>query len=177
MVRIVIICNYRCFSLDCRSFIGYTLSMQSYYERLVQLSPYPVYITSVPFRFSGCFWYGDGSGMQPYEKPDFRPHIDISPFCTQNDEICTLVHEIGHAIHYRRHCKCYCTDDIYLRELHAYRFSLRFMLRYKMMGALRYEHNCIKNHAIKHSQVYQDVFAKIKTEKIWKKIENFFGSH
>ena len=82
-----------------------------------------------------------------------------------------LAHEIGHALCHKRHCNCFINGDKALRELHAMRFSLRFMLRYKLTAALRQE---IKSLSGKYKN---DHFRKatklIKKEKIWRESLRF----
>ena len=133
------------------------------FDKLIQISPYPVKIEHLPFRYSGGFWYGSSNGHVPYQEKDFNPYIAISPLIKlPTFQIATLVHEIGHAIHYKRHCVCYTTHRE-LAEYHAELFALRFLLRYKLKGALRIKIKYIKKYAC--SNILSGLFKM----KIWKR--------
>lgn len=139
----------------------------SQYDRLVRLSPYLVNINSTPLNYGY-------TGMFTHKKAEYHPHIDISNQITlQSEKTATLLHEIGHAIHYRRHCKCYQTDDRVLKEYHAQKFALRFMLRYKLTGALRWDIQNWEYNAHTYSEVYQKAFAQLQQDKIWHKCKNY----
>lgn len=155
--------------------MGYTLNMKtSYYNQVKQLSPYPVDENNTDSRYMGSFWWGKTGDNRPYADKNFKPYISISPLIKRDaDKTATLVHELGHALHYRRHCKCYTTNNSELRELHAYRFTMRFMLRYKMRAALRSEIKWLRSKSL-HG-FYLDASRQLQTEKIWFKCLEFLG--
>lgn len=132
----------------------------SYFNQLKQLSPYPI-----SNFLDSRFVYGGKS-----------PVIMISTL-VKNPAIKTamLAHEIGHAIHYKRNCKCFINNDQVLIELHAHRFALHFMLRYKFIGALHYCILYTKNNMSHFPRHYVVAFEQLQTEKIWDKCLKFLG--
>lgn len=140
------------------------------FDRLVAISPYPVRKRSTIMMYSGVFWWGEIGDTKPYQSKDFTPMIDIDITQKPNARlISTLIHEIGHAIHYKRHCRCYIEHDNFLAEYHAERFALRFMLRYKLKAALRYEINDMMCHINKYSVQWQHIIERLQQDKIWRK--------
>lgn len=149
--------------------------MSTQFDRLVKISPYPVSMGLIPLGYAGVFRWGNAGDRQPYAGADFKPSIQISRrIISRQKKVATLLHEIGHAIHYRRHCRCY-TDhsDYFLTEYHAQRFALRYMLRYKLKGALRYEIEDMKRDQHQYSKQWQAVIKQLMQEKIWEKCENY----
>lgn len=132
----------------------------SYYNQLERIAPYPVVNYEENPKYGGRFVYGD------------KPVIKIAPYMkTPAIRVAILVHEIGHAIHYKRGCKC--MDEWELSELHAHRFALRFMLRYKFVTALRYTIRHTINGMPHFPRYYVTAFEQLQTEKIWQKCLDF----
>ena len=145
------------------------------YEELKRLSPCPIN-KNVPTSvgYNGEFWWGKIGDIRPYDSPDFEPFITIATFITNPAKrISVLVHEIGHALHHRRHCKCFTdVNRGVLVELHAMRFALRFMLRYRLTDALRQEIDALSG---THNEPYATAANLIKKEKIWNRCLDFLG--
>lgn len=133
----------------------------SQFNRIAQISPVPVNIDNV--RIS-CFWFND-------QRISIAKHIR-----TQPERISVLLHEIGHAIHYRRNCKCYKNNDYTLQEYHAEKFALRFLLRYKLTGALRWNVHDFEHNLYKYDPICQDVFAQLQQDEIWHKCKKYLTS-
>lgn len=145
-------------------------------KKLVILAPYDVWFEPTKPGMSGWFSWGNSGDTVPYcnYKKDFKPSITIDKNDESAKQVCTLVHEIGHAKHYQRKCKCYIQNNRYLRELHATRFELRFLLRYKLKSALKYAISTYQSFNIMFMpELHQQVAEQIRTEKIWQKALDF----
>lgn len=148
--------------------MNYTLN------KLIDLAPYPVR-SKLILQYTGYFRYTNDGNSITYRDTGFMPTISINSAESNPIQICTLVHEIGHALHYRRKCKCYTQNSRYLKELHATRFELRFLLRYKLYAALEYAMESYIQ-SVHSSPIYQQVSDQIKTEKIWQKVIDYLDS-
>ncbi len=135
------------------------------YIKIAMLSPYPIYDRSFVSIY-GRFCHSN-------DDIDYMPHIELDKNITGAKKLTVLIHELTHARHYKRNCKCYRENDYYLKELHAYQFGLRFAIRYKMMAILKclYHHMTCKE-IVNYPQGHQKAITQLKTEKIWKKVEN-----
>lgn len=136
---------------------------------IIGLSPYPI---TRAYTGSGAFCWGTGLGIWPYQQIDFEPYIEIPDCLPDADCVAILLHEIGHALCFRKHCRCFAVgDNRYLRELHAYRFALRYMVRYKLIDALQHEYDNMVFGFYEYLPIYQKAVRQIKREKIWQEIE------
>ena len=132
------------------------------YIKLIALSPYPIY-TEIFIAYAGAFDCKD-------------LYIQLNDNLSNVERYTVLLHELTHARHYKRKCICYRKSNCYLRELHAYRFQLRFALRYEMKAILEYTYyhmTCkyVSNYPIAH----QKAIGEIKKQKIWKKLKNYLA--
>lgn len=147
------------------------------YEKLVKLLPYPVKIEYGGMYSAGAFVWGDGIHHRPY--CGFEPYVQVNPSLSKIERMVVLIHELGHAICHREHCKCYTEYDgknKYLPELHAYRFFLKFTLKHKMTDILRHEYD-IMDMRTDYPALYQEVVDQIKTERIWRKATKYLEKH
>ena len=89
------------------------------YEEIEKLSPVKIIYGS---HFTTGTYY---SYMLPHEA-NMKPYIEIkADLCLANKTI-ELLHEIGHAIHHAKNCKCIQNmDDHTLAEYHAYKFTMK----------------------------------------------------
>lgn len=142
-------------------------------EQLIKLSPYPVIIKH-NFGYYGVLRWGDGTFGKPYTRP-YKPRIEMGEDLSDIEYQATLIHEIGHAIHHKKHCKCFTEQDNnkrwYLSELHAVRYALQFMIKHEMINALRFEYGLIKGGMFGCQEYYQKMCVKIKKEKLWQEIK------
>lgn len=152
--------------------------MSIQFDRLIKLSPYPVEERSLLMATGGFLWkFEDDTGA--YQHKDFTPSIIINADVGCKAKKWALIHELGHAIHYRRRCKCFrnwrTTEDDYLCELHAERFALRFTLRYKLKGVLQYVMEDCKNNLWRYGPVYWRVYSQLRSERIWQRCKEYLG--
>lgn len=139
----------------------------SYYNQLKRISPYLIYEHEIDSRFFGVFSWGS-------ECINGLPAIQISPSAKNSAlRTATLIHEIGHALHYKRGCKCFINKDRVLQELHADRFGLHFMLQHKFVMPLRFTIQHIKKRV--YIPIYNDAANQLQKEKIWNKCLDFLG--
>lgn len=139
------------------------------YDKLVEMSPYPVEIVLSGHYIGSFHWRGSACGC---------PHVELYDALKGANRNAVLIHEIGHAIHHKRNCVCFTKqnedDRRFLSELHAFRFGLKFMIKHKMFDELWYDYNLINSE--KHSElVYAKVFQQIKKERIWCKVKRKLG--
>lgn len=143
------------------------------YKDIIKLSPYPVKMEHIG-SWAGWFSWGDGT-HEIYQHPNYKPYIKIDECLDSVERMAVLIHEVGHAIHYQRHCKCMCEHNEhkrqYLVELHAYRFALRFMIKHNLLDALQYEYDKMIESTDFLPSAYCRVFKKIKTEELWQKVK------
>lgn len=140
-------------------------------KNLIHLSPVPVYFMDVMSisDFCGIFWQGkkhDGDG---------HAYIEISTELENYQKISTLVHEIGHAKCYEKNCKCMKNSDHAKREIHALKFQLRWLLKYKQKGGLKWEMDSLIKQA--NGQACRTYYVKaakhIMKLKLWQKCLDF----
>ena len=134
----------------------------SQFNRIARLSPCPVSICNIR---PSCFYWGSYGEQQRIEIED--------SIKSQPERVTVLLHEIGHAIHYRRHCKCFTNDSYYLQEYHAEKFALQFMLRYKLTGALRWNVHDFEHNLDRYPLICKKVFAQLQQDKIWHKCKKY----
>jgi len=89
-------------------------------KEIEKLSPVKIYYKQNPEYGTAYF-----SCMEPHEIYQER-HIEIDADLCLAERIVATLHEIGHAIHHVRNCKCFedITDHT-LAEYHAYRFTMK----------------------------------------------------
>lgn len=147
-------------------------------KQIIKLSPYPVKIEYIGY-YDGFFEWANAGDDRPYQNKDFQPHIKVDKALSGARQLAVLIHELGHAIHYKKHCRCYTKYDGYnrhLAELHAYQYALQFMIKHKLLDALQYEYDHIIR-LEKHQEVlYRNVSKKIQTKRIWKKAKKILDN-
>ncbi|MCK5607948.1 hypothetical protein KAR91_39070 [Candidatus Pacearchaeota archaeon] len=131
------------------------------FDTLVKMSPCPVSVE--PIKFSKGIYR------------TILQEIIIADSISLIQRIAVLTHEIGHALHYKRKCRCFFLHNDFLCEYHAHRFAMRFMLRYRLKGALRYTFNCMKREWSTFGYPYDRVTARLQQEKIWQRCRDYLG--
>jgi len=135
-------------------------------ETLKRLSPVPIEFVDEMrcFGFCGMFWDDGVSSIG-------HPFIEIDNNLENHQKIATLIHEISHAICSGKNCKCV---KIYeknpaLAEIHAYKYELKWLLKHKQKGALKYEIEQIELHIKNRSDHYVEAAKHIMKLKLWQK--------
>lgn len=136
--------------------------MKTIVKKLVELSPYDVcFETIVDFPFAGLFDHCE------YYSPKPKIIIDIGKI--RGNFLAVLLHELGHARHYKRKCKCYRPRNRVLAELHAYKFELRALLYFNETKELKKELSDIKEDYPCSSSTYCQTYDKLFKTKLWQR--------
>ena len=140
-------------------------------NELKRLSPVPITFVDVMRNenFCGVFCHGkefDGDG---------KAYIEISNGLEHYQKIATSIHEIGHAKCYEKNCKCMRNPDHTEREIHAVKFQLRWLLKYKQKEGLKWETDSIIRQANGHASYgyYIKAAKHIMKLKLWQKCLNY----
>jgi hypothetical protein len=139
---------------------------ESTVKNLIQLSPVPINFITLFFGFCGEYCY-----RGPYTG---HPHINIDNSLQEHESLAVLAHEIGHAICGAKNCYCLKNPDRAIREFHAHKWSLKWMLKNKQAIALRWELQCIKG-TLKRNDYYHDAAKQIKKTRLWRKCVKYVG--
>lgn len=138
-------------------------------EQLIQLSPVPVkfiadnimsskFINIVTF---GRYIYSNGKSFDVT-----IPRIEILNSLNYHKKIGTLLHEIGHAKCDEKNCKCITSNDSAESEIHAYKYTLEQLLKYKLKKSLKQEIHHIKNQ-LERDDFYGRAAKHIMKLKLW----------
>lgn len=141
-------------------------------EQLKRLSPVPIEFKDEMsiLDFSGIYYSTDGfTGKTAY--------IEVSNNLDNDQKIAVLVHEIGHATCDVKGCKCMKNPDHTEREIHANKFTLKWLLKHKQKEALSGEINCITKQANGFSSrsYYITAARHIMGLKLWQKCLNYIN--
>lgn len=136
-------------------------------KRLKKLSPYKIYYRDL--QWAGCFAYCKEILLQPF--------IEIDNALPRELRYATLLHELAHARHYKRNCRCYREDNRALKEFHAERFTFRYLLRYKYTKALKLAYEQTLETWPTYDEDYNKAFRMLEKDKIWKKVQNYLTSN
>ena len=109
---------------------------------IVQLSPVPVSFVGkermTADKFSNVVTFGRYYfGRYSKTKNERVPYIEIFDGLGYYKKIGTLLHEIGHAKCDKEKCECWKSDK--MAEIHAYSYTLKWLLKYKLRKSLEYE--------------------------------------
>jgi len=142
-------------------------------EVLKRLSPVPIeFVDEVQhWGYDGMFFDGRVSSVG-------HPYIEILDGLEKHRKIATLVHEIAHAICNEKNCKCF---EIYkenpaLSEIHAFKYTLRWLLKHQQKETLKYELKCIESYIINRSDHYVNAAKHIMKLKLWQKCLDFVNN-
>jgi hypothetical protein len=137
-------------------------------QDLLQFSPYPVKeIAANPLIHTGTFTHDSKEA-----------YIQITSSLPEYKKLASLAHELGHARHFKRHCKCYWDDEdaiqsFIIKELHAMKFELAVLLHLKARRSLKWvmrEYSCLSDYSNKATQI---VLRKLYQTKIYFKCKEF----
>ena len=138
-------------------------------EMLKRLSPVPIKFVDEMrhWGYDGMFWYGNFSPGHPY--------IEILNDLEKHIKIAVLIHEIAHAMCNEKNCKCLkmYEKNPALAEIHAFKYTLKWLLEHKQKRALRYELKVIESYIENRSDHYVDVAKHIMKLKLWQKCLNY----
>lgn len=140
-------------------------------ENIKRLCPVPIHFmdTMTHSQFAGCYYdIKDCSG---------KPYIEIDNSLTDSQTITTLIHETGHALCDSKGCKCMSNPDHTEREIHANKFVLRQLMKYKLKKELKEEMERIEQQVIGNTiYVYYEHAAKHTMKlKLWQKCLDYIG--
>ena len=138
-------------------------------NELKRLSPVPVSFMDVMThrQFSGAYYsikYCSG-----------KPCIEIRKDLTNGQKIITLIHEVGHALCDSEGCKCMSNPDHTQREIHANKFVLRRLMKYKLKKEIKVEMVQIEKQAngLTNYIYYKTAAKHIMKLKLWQKCLNY----
>ena len=107
-----------------------------------------------------------------------HPYIEILNSLKKHREIAVLIHEIAHAICNEKNCKClkvYEKNPV-LTEIHAFKYTLRWLLKHQQKKALKFELKRIESYIEYRSDHYVDVAKHLMKLKLWQKCLNFVNN-
>ena len=140
-------------------------------ETLKRLSPVPIIFTE-PKQDCFAVYYSGNESMNLFKR------IEIDKTLKSYENIAILAHEIAHALHDAKDCKCMKNPDYVEREIHAHKDSLRFLLKHKQKKALKWLIERIKEHAIErccHDEALPAAKHLMKL-KLWQKCLGFVNN-
>jgi len=153
--------------------MGYVPTRDTMFIDLIQLSPVPVNFVSAKKKI-GFSFAGIRIGVYYCESPKSKvePHIEILNSLNKHKMIGTLLHEIGHARCDREKCSCLKSDDLAESEIHAYEYTLEWLLKNKQKKTLKTEIKHIKRQVDK-MDYYGDAIKHIMKTELWQKCLNY----
>jgi len=95
-----------------------------------------------------------------------QPHIEIRNDLSEHRKIACLLHEISHAKCYEKKCRCSKSTNKLKAEIHAFTYTLKWLLKYKYRQTLKIEMQCIKNYS---TGLYYKAAKHIMRTRLWKK--------
>ena len=101
-------------------------------------------------------------------KLKIEPYIEILNSLSKYKKINTLLHEIGHAKCDKEKCPCMKLDDYIEGEIHAYKYTLEWLLKNKQKKALKIEIEHIEDH-LGRTDYYCEAAKHIMKLKLWQK--------
>ena len=133
-------------------------------EMLKRLSPVSIIFTEPE---QGCFAYYCNEN----ESMNLLKRIEIDKTLKPHENIAILAHEIAHALHDVKNCKCMKNPDYVEREIHAHKDSLRFLLKHKQKKALKWLIKIIREHSNEgcYNNEAQPAAKHIMKLKLWQK--------
>ena len=139
-------------------------------EELLNLSPCKVLFTRHCYYNYGAYW------DKTKAKHLFNPTIEIQKDLKEHEKLAVLVHEIAHANCDKNNCICWTTEDNVLREYHAYKYSLEWLLKNNCPEALKFTIKSIKsNSEIQDFEQHTQAAQRIVKLKLWQKCLDFIG--
>ncbi|KKN19125.1 hypothetical protein LCGC14_0948810 [marine sediment metagenome] len=136
-------------------------------DRLIESSPVPIkFVDAVdnPY-WCGIYYQGETKGYTG------KARIEILAELDNCQKMSTVVHEIGHAQCDARDCKCMKNSDYTEREIHAYKFTLSWLLKHKQKKTLKQEIYSLRRQASGDtcSEYYTKAAKYIMKLKLWQK--------
>lgn len=125
-------------------------------KQLIQLSPVPVEFVHNTNAYLGRY-YDYVCNYKEY------PCIKIIDCLDNHKKIAVLAHEIGHAICHEKHCGCKWGFEA---EVHAFEYSLKWLLENKQRKSLRWSIESIKTFLNRYDH-YTQVAEHIMKSKLW----------
>lgn len=138
-------------------------------KQLISLSPVPIKFVDIMINPNWSGVYFDNTHSSGYR------HIEIRDDLTDNQKIGVLIHEIGHAICNEKSCRCMQNPDHLKREIHASKFVLLQLLKYKQKEILKNEMECLTRQANGNSnyEYYIKAAKHVMKLKLWQKCLNY----
>lgn len=143
-------------------------------EQLIQLSPVPIKFINLVNNSS----YWAGAYFKINESVTGKAYIEILNKLDNYQKIITLTHEIAHANCDTKGCKCMKNPDYTEREIHANKFTLSWLLKYKQKEALKQEMKSLTAQANGYSKYehYVKAAKHIMKLKLWQKCLDYVGT-
>lgn len=141
-------------------------------DKLIKLSPVPVEFTdTIEIGYAGTFWHKKYDCERP-PLPNHIPYIEIKDDLETSEKISALIHEISHAKCHEKNCDCVESPDYTKREIHAFKFQLKWLLKHKQKESLKDAMAVIKEGLNRHDH-YLKAAKHIMKLKLWKKCVEF----
>lgn len=137
------------------------------FNRLKKLSPVPIHFVNEIYNPNWCgVYYGSHTNQTGKELS-----IEIIDSLTDSQKTITLVHEIGHALCDSKGCECMKSPDHTQREIHAYKFTLKYLMKHKLKAELKSEIAQIIHQANGNTSYayYQKTAKHIMKLRLWRK--------
>ena len=139
---------------------------------LKRLSPVPITFTELECPEDiGVFFWSHGETL--FSGTGER--IEVSENLQQSQRIAILSHEVGHALCFEKKCKCFENSDIAKREIHAHKYSLRFLLKHEQKESLKWLINDIEERSAKYD-LWEKILKHLIKSKLWQKCLNFVNN-
>ncbi|MCK5611627.1 hypothetical protein KAR91_57685 [Candidatus Pacearchaeota archaeon] len=139
-------------------------------DNIIQLSP-------VPVRFVNDILSGSNGFYSHNENFDFdaNHHIGIKDDLKDYQKIAVLIHEIGHAKCDKKNCDCMKNPNHKYREIHAYMYELKWLLKHNQREGLNWIVNKLIDIANWEPGYYTEAAKHIMKTKLWQKCLRYIG--
>lgn len=141
---------------------------------------YVISLSSVPISFVGeigvskdgeivigrCYYTGNLFDSK------LQSHIEIRNDLGEHEKIACLLHEISHIKCYKKKCECSKPINKLKAEIHAFTYTLKWLLKYKHKKALKIEMQLIQSYS---KGLYYEVAKHIIKSKLWKKCMKYIS--
>ena len=142
-------------------------------DDLIKTSHIPIRFIEMENDFYGCYYHR--GKFFSYDKELDIPRIEIRDSLKNYQKIATIIHEKAHSICDKKNCSCLKNPNRKYREIHAYIYELKWLLKYKQKKGLRWLINRLIDYADDNSDYYSKAAQHIIKTKLWQKCLKYIG--